>query len=332
MRITTLFQGGSYTAAENLFAGYTMADVGLTGRLRLIAGARFESANLEFEASPNIGALSVRDTVYNDILPALALNMDLAENMNLRFSASQTLARPEYREIANVSYREVIGRENVVGNPNLVRTRIQNADLRWEWYPQSGEVLSVALFGKRFRDPIERVYRPTSGTSVATFVNAEGATNYGLELELRKRLGTTFEALEPWTVFANATVMQSDIQISESGVSRTNANRPMVGQAPYVVNAGLTYATQSGSSTATLLYNVVGKRIVTAGEVPLPDVYELPRNVLDLSLRVNVTSTIATKVDVKNLLDEAFEHRQGSVTREFYRTGRVLTVGLTWRN
>jgi hypothetical protein len=331
MRLTPLFQGGSYTAEDVHAAGYGMLELGLSKQLRLIGGARFESSTLQLEAVPTVGALLRRQTTYNDLLPAVSLNFAFNDQMNLRLSGSQTLARPEYREIANIMYREVIGTENVIGNPNLVRTRIRNADLRWEWYPSAGEALSLALFAKDFVDPIERVYLATSGTAVATFVNAEGATNYGVEAELRKRLGTFAEMLEPWTVFTNVTLMASDITIGEGAASRTNANRSMVGQAPYVANAGVTYATASGATSATLLYNVVGKRIVTAGEQPLPDVYELPRNVLDFSVRMGLSSALSAKLDLKNLLDEPFEYRQGSVTRESYRTGRLVSLGLSWR-
>jgi hypothetical protein len=332
MRITPLFQGGSYAADERLAAGYGMLDLGLSSRLHLITGARFESSNLQLEAQPTIGDLFVKDTTYNDVLPAVSLNVELTDNMNVRLSGSQTLARPEYREIANILYREVIGTENVIGNPELVRTRIRNADLRWEWYPNAGEALSVAVFAKEFRDPIERVYLATSGTLIATFLNAESASNYGVELELRKRLGSLSESLEPWTFFTNATLMKSDITIGESDASVTNDERPMVGQAPYVLNAGLTYAREASATSATLLYNVVGKRIVTAAQVPLPDVYEQPRHVLDFSLRWGLTDAISAKLDVKNMLDQPFEQRQGTIARELYRVGRTFAVGLSWRN
>src|SRR5690606_21169229 len=126
----------------------------------------------------------------------LSFNLRVGDNHNFRLSGSQTLARPEYREVAPVQYREVIGGENTRGNADLRRTLIQNADFRWEFYPNPGEALSIALFAKRFQDPIERIYLATSGTAINTFVNAEGARNYGVELELRKdlrALGRTFE-------------------------------------------------------------------------------------------------------------------------------------------
>jgi outer membrane receptor protein involved in Fe transport len=150
-------------------------------------------------------------------------------------------------------------------------------------------------------------------------------------LEARKALGTLAPVLEPWTAFANATVMQSDIRIGGGVASRTNDQRPMVGQAPYVLNTGLTYASPEGGLTGTLLYNVVGKRIVAAAEAPLEDVYEQPRHVLDLGLRFGLGRGLAARFDARNLLDEPFQVTQGQITREYYRTGRVFSLGMSWR-
>jgi TonB-dependent receptor len=330
-RITPVSQGGSYSAEDRLKAGYAMADIGLSVRLRVIAGARVEVDDIRIHGETTLLQPFTKDTSYTDVLPSLSVNYSLGENMNLRLSGSQTLSRPEYREQADVAFRDVIGAEVVRGNSRLTRTLIQNADLRWEWYPNPGEVVSVALFGKRFKDPIERVNLATSGSRLVTFVNAQGADNYGVELELRKRMGTLAQALEPWTVFANATLMESTIDIGSDISSQTNPERAMVGQAPYVVNTGLTWAIPSGRTSATLLYNVVGRRIVSAGALPLPDVYEEARNVFDLSLRMALTQGISVKLDARNLLDAPFEQTQGSVTREYYRTGRALSLGLSWR-
>jgi hypothetical protein len=105
----------------------------------------------------------------------------------------------------------------------------------------------------------------------------------------------------------------------------------MVGQAPHVVNAGLTYTSRSGQVGATALYNVVGRRIFAASLLPLPSVYEEARHVVDLSLRFPTVRSISAKIDLKNLLDAPYEVTQGSVTREFYRAGRSLSVGVAVR-
>jgi TonB-dependent receptor len=281
------------------------------------------------KAEPAIGSPETVTRTYYDVLPAVALNMALTERQILRLSGSQTLARPEYREIAGISNRDING-EVFVGNPNLRRSLIQNADLRWEMYPSSGEVVSIAIFGKQFSKPIERVYRGTSGTRVTTFENATSAMNVGAELELRKSLRGLAESLQPFTAFSNLTVMRSDIDIGSVSGGSVDSKRAMVGQAPYVVNAGLTYASRDGRLAATTLYNIIGRRIFAASLLPLPSVYEEERHVVDVSLRFPVARGLSGKIDAKNLLDAPYEVTQGTVQREFYRAGRSFTLGLSW--
>jgi len=330
LNITSLSAGGSYGARDRLQAGYGMLEFFVTPAIRLVGGARVEHSNVTVNAAPALGQPVTANPTYTDVLPSVALNWAVTDVQNLRLSYSRTLSRPEYREIAPILYRNVLGDEEVKGNEELRRTLIDNFDLRWELYPNSGEVFSVALFAKRFTDPIERVYLATSGTPIVTFVNARGARNYGVELEARHDLGFFAAALEPVTFFTNATVMKSRIDIGTDISSQTNSKRPMVGQSPYVVNAGLTWTGESRAS-ATLLYNVAGRRIVSAAERPLPDSYEQPRHVLDFSLRMPLRRQVDLKVDAENLLDSPFEIRQGELVRERYTTGRSLGLGVTVR-
>jgi len=124
--------------------------------------------------------------------------------------------------------------------------------------------------------------------------------------------------------------MKSDITPGNEGISAlTNANRPMVGQSEYVVNAGLGWS--SGAWDATVLYNVAGKRIAEAGSGGLPDAYEQARNLLDASLQVPVLQTMSLRLDGKNLLDSPYRLTQGDVIRHEYHSGRVFAFGVTWR-
>jgi hypothetical protein len=152
-----------------------------------------------------------------------------------------------------------------------------------------------------------------------------------VELEVRKNLGFLSEPLAPWSLFSNVTLMESSIKLGSAQSAATNSERRMVGQAPYVLNVGLAYATASGNTSATLLFNRVGERIEAAGDQPLPDVIQNPRNVLDFSLRFPIAGAVSGRLDAKNLLDAPFETVQGTVTREYWKVGRVLQVGVLFR-
>ncbi|MEX0690788.1 MAG: TonB-dependent receptor [Gemmatimonadales bacterium] len=326
--------GGLYSAQDRVRAGYGQVELPLGYTVQIVAGARVESSDIMVDTR----TISRGDTIARiqnvDVLPALTVNFRLAEGQhNLRFSGSQTLSRPEYRELSPVSYFDILGGQRLFGNPRLERALIQNLDVRWEWYPHRGEVVSIAGFAKQFDRPIERVLVQTSdGNSPdATFQNAEAATNYGVELEVRKSLGFLSDALYAFSVFSNLTLMRSRITVREDGlISPTNAERSMVGQAGIVLNGGFTWATESGVS-ATLLYNRTGRRMYAAGILPLPDSYEEARDLLDASVRVPVSRVLDLKIDGKNLLDDPYLLTQGSVTRLSYRTGRTFAMGATWR-
>jgi hypothetical protein len=134
-------------------------------------------------------------------------------------------------------------------------------------------------------------------------------------------------------MFSNVTLMKSTINTGNSTLSAlTNDERPMVGQAPYVVNAGLSYSAPSGGTSATLLYNVVGERIVSAAVAPLTvDTYERPRHQLDLSLRFPMVGGLSGRFDARNILDAPYEELQGDVIRYRYTSGRSFSVGMAWK-
>jgi outer membrane receptor for ferrienterochelin and colicin len=332
LHIVPLGAGGSYDARDDLAAGYAMVTLELSPSLELIGGGRVEHSRVEVNSRSSAGEPSLATPQYTDVLPSLALNYRAGRTMNLRLSATQTLSRPEYRELSPILFREVIGGDNVKGNPDLRRALIRNLDLRWEWYPRSGEVLSAAVFAKWFADPIERVYQGTSGTRIITYVNAKGAENVGLELEARRSLGWVTKRLDRLTTFANLTLMRSRIRIDPEAGSLTNSERKMVGQAPYVLNAGLTWKHPASVASATILFNRVGERISEAGEIPLPDVVERPRNMLDASITLPLyDGALSLRVDAKNLLDSRYQLTQGQVVREGYRSGRVFSIGFNWR-
>jgi TonB-dependent receptor len=301
----------------------------LTTRLQLVGGARLESWTVNVASVTTTGAVVNANPSKTDILPSLGLNYALTQDQNLRFAATQTVSRPEYRELSPIAYFEQVGFAVTQGNPGLDRALIQNVDLRWEWFPRGGEILSAGVFYKHFDSPIEKVYIQSAGANILSYVNAAGANNYGLELEARKNLDFAGGFMKSFTAFANVTVMKSSITVGNDSISAaTNPVRPMVGQSPYIINAGLLWAQKAWA--ASLLYNVQGQRILEAGTGGIPDAYEKPRSMLDATLQIPVLRNLTAKVEARNLLNARYLFEQGGVVRQAYYSGRIFGIGFKW--
>lgn len=324
---------GRYRADDRVTAGFALLEVPVNSHLRLTAGARIEVWRLDM-ATATVGGSTVGIRRRNtDWLPSLALLWTLRPDQNLRFSVSQTLSRPEYREMAPLTSRDIAGGLDFFGDSSLTRSLVQNIDLRWEHYVGSDEIISLALFSKRFARPIERILVGTTGATTVSYANAASARNLGVEIELRRNLGAVATAFDRFTIAANLTLMSSEVRPGADRVaSHSSAARPMVGQAAYVANAGLGYSSEGGWLAATLLYNVVGRRIHEAGTVLLPDAYEEPHQALDLSVRLRGPLGTRVRFDARNLLDSPYRITQGSVTRFNHRNGRTFSLGMSWQS
>jgi outer membrane receptor protein involved in Fe transport len=187
-------------------------------------------------------------------------------------------------------------------------TSIINADLRIEYFPTLRDVLALSFFFKSFKDPIEPVILGDS----LTYRNAEGATLLGIELEARRNLEPIAAALKDFSVVSNLTLARSRIEVTPTGtLALTNLSRPLVNQAPWVFNFALDYSLEKTGTTARLLYNIVGPRIVEVGAGGLDDVYEHPRNMLDLTVQQDIVEDLKVKLEAKNLLNSQIYMTQG---------------------
>lgn len=292
-----------YTANSFLNAGYLMFDGYASEKLRVAAGLRLESYHQQLTSADNTFKPIVEDTTYLNLLPSLNLIYNLNEQASMRLAASQTVGRPEFREIAPFGFYDFNKNVSVVGNPNLKQSRTTNLDLSYAIYPSAGQVFSVSAFYKDFENPIEQTLQ--LGTSGRTFgyTNSGSATLFGVELEVRRPLNFIHESLSNFTFSTNASVMKSEVKVATS-VNETG-KRPLQGQSPYLVNAGLQYASKSENSLGmSLLYNRIGKRIWAVGNVQDPDIYERPRDVLDLQLSKKFAKSKAEfKVNYSDVLN-----------------------------
>jgi TonB-dependent receptor len=275
-----------------------------------------------------------------DLLPSVNLIFNAFKNMNFRFSFGKTLARPNFREISPFKNYDFNGGDTYVGNPALRRTLIDNYDLRWEWFANPGEIYSVSLFYKKFKNPIELKIQD-GVNNVITWTNVPEAYVGGIELEIRKSLGAIDNALSNFMFGGNFSYIISKVDINsdelksireyEPGASST---RPFQGQSPYLVNLYLNYDDETSGWSANLYYNVFGQRLAAVGSIGAPDVYEKPFHLLNASVTKKLFQNLSIKVSANNILNSKKEQVQEFKGQEYiyhsYRVGSGITVALKY--
>ncbi|MCB0276345.1 MAG: TonB-dependent receptor [Calditrichaeota bacterium] len=331
----------NYTGGKNIQAFYGMLDMPLSSKLRVIGGVRYESTDIHTASLDT--TIEQAKILEDDILPALNLVYYLKDDMNLRFAASQTLARPNLRETAPFSTKDFVGGFEIIGNPNLKRTLIQNYDVRWEWFTNPGEIFAISGFYKKLKNPIEKTF--VSGTTqsnrIMTWENVENATLLGAEFEARVGLGFLSTALNSISLGGNLSLVKSEVDIAPEelnnrrGIDSTYSatTRNLQGQSPYAVNVDLSYNNYRTGTTATLFYNTFGERLAGVNLGTTPDTYEQPKHQLDFVFSQKF-GPVQGKLSVKNLLDSAYKEIykfQGNeaVFHEF-KTGTYYSLGFTY--
>ena len=333
----------AYTANQDIYSGYMMVDSWLASRLRLILGARVEASqqNIDSFAPQAATADEHVKTELNptDFLPSVSVVVKTTKDSNLRFSATRTVARPQLRELSPFLFTDYFGARDIFGNPDLKRTSIYNGDVRFELFPAAGEVVAVSGFFKQFYDPIETIIFTGSSSGTISYQNAKGAKTVGAEFEARKGLGFISPAVKDLGILANLTLVYSRVELdAAAGGAQTNQVRPLAGQSPYVVNAGLDYGNETTGTRARILYNVSGPRIAQVGFAPLPDVYEQPRHQLDITAAQRVGKHVDLKIGAENLTNSPVKFTQGkTATGEAtsvneYKLGATFTLSATITN
>lgn len=295
----------SYQAAAFLNAGFASLDSKIGDKIRVVGGVRLESYNQVFEYIEFGSNKAMRiDSTVIDLLPSVNLIYSLNKKMNLRASVYKTVSRPEFRELAPFAFYNFILDNIISGNPKLKRAVITNFDLRYEYFPGKGQIISVSGFYKDFRDPIELITRTgTSGAPELYYTNIPKVTNYGAEVEWRMNLGFIAKQDEHplWsnlTLYANASIIRSKVDLNT--IIGSGIDRPLQGQSPYIANAGLYYAKNDFSVSCS--YNIVGQRIYIIGNIQEPNVWENGRHVIDFQFAKTFNEKFEVKLNVRDLL------------------------------
>jgi TonB-dependent receptor len=346
----------SYNASNNQISGYIAARLPFSPRISLYTGLRIEK-NVQKLSSFKQGTTTpvnvIRDTL--NFFPSANLAVNLNSKNMIRAAYGLSVNRPEFRELAPFYFVDFDLNAGIYGNPAIKQAYIHNFDLRFEHYPSQNETFNIGVFYKNFRNPVEMVIIGNSPTQY-TFENVLSAYSYGIETDVRKSLGFISGA-ENFSVILNAAMIKSKVQF---GPGDLNRDRSLQGQSPYMVNAGIFYYNDNNGLMITVLYNIIGKRIVAVGRPSpnewedIPNIYELPRNVLDLAVSKKISRKIEIKAGIKDIFNEQVrmvqtinttldlstiyggtsnevKHFKKDQVTKSYQPGRYVTFGIAYR-
>lgn len=292
-----------------------------------------------------------------DLFPSANLIYSLSEEQNLRLGYSKTIARPSFKELSFAQILDPITNRIFNGSlftysdwaGSLTETRIDNIDLRWELFMKGGQIFSVSGFYKKFDNPIELVRIPEQQTSTEFQPrNVGDGQVFGAELEFRKDLDFISPEWSHFNISGNITIVESVIDMTntefnsrktyeKTGETISN-RRQMAGQAPYVINAGLSYSNPGIGLDAGFFYNVKGPTLSIVGAGLFPDIYFQSFHSLNFSLNKKIGKEQNTVIDFKvsNILNDKLENYYQSFQAEAQvfsslNPGRAFSVGLSHR-
>jgi outer membrane receptor protein involved in Fe transport len=345
----------TYTGTQEIIGGYGLFELPIIrDRLRVVGGVRYEYSLIRLDTGvivdPTSGICPGRGRAAEQCflrfrkldtnpLPGINVIASPIDNMNIRLSYGQSVARPEFRELAPSEFPTLFGEPPKRGNPDLVQTEITSYDARWEWFFSPLELVSLGFFYKELTGPIEQVGFIEQNEQFETWINSGDATLIGFEFEGRKNLGFIHERLRPLSVLTNVTWSDSTVEVMPQRLFGTNivtqptdTERRLVGQSPFIINAALDY-TDPERFTARLLYYTAAESIDVAGATGLPNEIFQRRDQLDAALIVPlkrwVGLPINARLTVENILNTPFVFTQGPVVINRYTTGVKFTIGLT---
>lgn len=353
----------AYSAQLEVAAAYAQVDAEVIPLVRTTFGVRYEDAQQTVTTRDLFGgAAPFAPTEIEEqyFLPSFTATWNFAEDQQLRVGASQTIGRPQFRELAPQSYTDPETDREFTGNPFLVDTEILNLDARYEWFFARQQYLTAGVFYKDLDKPVEATIVTTGNARQQSFLNSPQATIYGAELEAKKFFefpdnGMSFIANKRWLVQANYTWSQSEVNVEAGDIVRTPGGggadedatffiedgSPLQGQSEHVANLQLGWEDDTARSQATIIVNYVSERISARGAGGAgnrePDYFQNPGVFLDLVYRKDFEyggRDLGFSLELRNLLNTEFDEYQelgNKILINNYQLGTSASVSLTAR-
>ena len=342
---TTIRQDANiFNARQQNLAAYVSNEFNISPKLKSIIGFRFENYQVFYTGeNSQLGQVFNDEQIIseNNLFPSTNFIYSLTDNKNLRFAYSLTTARPSFKEASIAEIYDPLSNLFFIGNINIKPTYIDNFDLRYEAFGEDAQLFAMSLFYKNLTDPIEIGFVAAS-TSNYKPLNLENANVFGIELEVRQKLSNWIAGLRNFNLNFNGSYIISDEKYSEDELKlRTlglrdgetlGTSRPLQGQSPYLINAGLDYNNTDKGIRGGFYYNVQGKTLEVVGDGFYPDVFTMPFHSLNFNFTKQFKNNTSLTLRVRNLLDDEreslFEGYGG--TTEYFRLrhiGRSFSLG-----
>jgi CarboxypepD_reg-like domain/TonB-dependent Receptor Plug Domain len=280
-----------YEGISNINATFISIDQNFRDKLRVVYGVRYE--NVTINVNNQKLKTSTAEIKEGNVLPSVNATYFLTEKANLRASYFASVNRPEFRELAPFAFFVFDKNAEIKGNKNLKVAHLNNFDVRYEFFPSAGQLMSIGGFYKTIENPVESSIDVTQPFTTFTFENEKSASIYGVELEIKKNL--VFMGMSKFwsnlSLFSNLSLVKSTLKFKEGSFAKQD--RPLQGQSPYIINAGLQYDSPENGWFGSAVVNRTGRRVAYAGVDPKfgdtrQDIYEAPRTVLDLQVGKNI--------------------------------------------
>lgn len=342
---TTIQQdANTFNAKQQNSAGYLSHEFSWTPQWKSILGLRFEKYQVFYSGeNSQLGQVYENQEIIskNNFFPSINLIYSINENQNLRLAYSLTTARPSFKEASIAEIYDPLSNLFFIGNINIQPTYIDNFDIRFESFEKNAQLFAFSAFYKKLSDPIEVGFVAAS-TSNYKPLNLENANVYGLELEVRKELNTWFKRLNHLNLIFNGSYIISAEKYSEDELKlrqlglregqQIGDSRPLQGQSPYLINAGLDYNNTEKGLQAGVYFNVQGKTLEVVGDGFYPDVYTMPFHSLNFNAVKQIKKNRSFTFRVSNLLNDTRESLfQGYGGKDEYFTfrhlGRTFSLG-----
>lgn len=348
-----------YNAKNKMIASFILLKAPVTKKLNVVGGVRYEQNTqiLTIDTALNVEL----ETQF--LLPSVNISYNISDKNLVRVAYGKTLNRPEFREQAPFLYYDFEERVTVSGalRPTTINgtngdtlevCQVQNIDARWEWYPETGEMIHIGGFYKSFKAPIQTVVTNVGGeTKNLTFTNLDKAYSVGIEIDVRKNLSfldnwLNTKVFRDFSLVGNAAFIKSELEFDSTKTDNANrkvllAKSPLVGQSPYMYNAGLFYQSDKLALQGSVLYNVCGPRLFALGAADnnAESVLELPFATLDFTIQKTIAKHYAVTLGAQNLLDSKSQlvddiNRNSKYDADqdkafkVYRPGRYYSLGV----